>query len=195
MSRNREFNYDNAMDKAMRVFWGEGYSGASLRDLLKAMKIGEGSFYNTVKSKKQLYLECLNRYGEVEGNKRILALTSAPNARVGLRAMLSAIFDCLDDPKNPSSLCMIAAMISNDVMADSELKKVAIAHVNQAKKLIEDKLDEDKKAGRLPKSYDSHTVADVIVTYFQGIWRMAMISYQRKQFERESEAFLQGLGL
>jgi len=195
MSRKIEFHYDNAVDQAMRVFWGKGYSDASLRDLLKAMKIGEGSFYNTVKSKKQLYLECLNRYGEVEGNKRISALTSAPNARLGLRAMLSAMFDCLDDPKSPSSLCMIAAMISNDVMADSELKKAAIAHVNQGKKLIEKKIDEDKKAGRLSKSYDSHTVADVIVTYFQGIWRMAMISYQREKFERESEAFLQGLGL
>jgi TetR/AcrR family transcriptional regulator, transcriptional repressor for nem operon len=195
MSRKIEFNYDNAVDQAMRVFWRAGYSGASLRDLLKAMKIGEGSFYNTVKSKKQLYIECLNRYGEVKGNKRILALTSAPNARLGLRAMLSAMFDCLDDPKNPSSLCMIAAMISGDVMGDSELKKVAIASVNQAKKKIADKIDEDKKAGRLPKSYDSHTVAAVIVTYFQGIWRMAMISYKREQFERESEAFLQGLGL
>ena len=195
MSRKIEFNYANAVDRAMRVFWGEGYSGASLKDLLKAMKIGEGSFYNAVKSKKKLYIECLNRYGEVEGNKRILALTSAPNARLGLRAMLSAMFDCLDDPKNPSSLCMIAAMISNDVMADSELKKVTIASVDQAKKLIEDKIDDDKKAGRLPKSFDSHTVAGVIVTYYQGIWRMAMVSYKREQFERESEAFLRGLGL
>ncbi len=80
-------------------------------------------------------------------------------------------------------------------MADSELKKVAIASVDQAKKLIEDKIDDDKKAGRLPKSFDSHTVAGVIVTYYQGIWRMAMVSYKREQFERESEAFLRGLGL
>ncbi len=179
----------------MRVFWGEGYSGASLRDLLKAMKIGEGSFYNTVKSKKRLYIECLNRYGEVEAKKRFLALTSAPNARLGMRALLGAMFDCLDDPKNPSYLCMFAAMISEDVMADGDLKKAAMAKVNQAQKVIENKLDEDKKTGHLPKNYDSHTVAAVIATYCQGIWRMAMISYKRKKFERESEAFLQGLGL
>ncbi len=195
MARKIEFHYDNAVDQAMRVFWGKGYSGASLKDLLKAMKIGEGSFYNTVKSKKQLYIECLNRYGEVEAKKRHLALTSAPNARLGMRALLGAMFDCLDDPKNPSYLCMFAAMISEDVMADKELKKTAVATVTHAQKVIEDKLDEDKKAGRLPKNYDSHTVAAVIATYCQGIWRMAMISYKREQFERESEAFLRGLGL
>lgn len=195
MSRKIEFDYDKAEDQAMRVFWRDGYSGASLRDLLKAMKIGEGSFYNAVKSKKRLYIECLKRYGQTEGKKRMLALTSAPSARLGMRALLSAIFDCLDDPKNPSNLCMFAAMISEDVMADSELRKFAIATVNQSQALIEEKLNEDKKEGRLPESYDAHTAAVVIVTYCQGIWRMAMISYKREQFERESEAFLQGLGL
>ena len=195
MGREISFDYNKAVDQAMRVFWRDGYSNTSLRSLLKAMKIGEGSFYNTVKSKKQLYIECLKRYGEIEGEKRMLALTSAPSASLGIRALLSAMFDCLDNPKNPSHLCMFAAMISGDVMADHELKKIIISAVNQGQKLIENKLDEDKKTGRLPKSHDSHTVAAVLVTYFQGIWRMAMISYKREQFERESEAFLQGLGL
>lgn len=195
MSRQREFDYDKAIDQAMQVFWRDGYSRASLRDLLKAMKIGEGSFYNTIKSKKNLYLECLKRYGETVGKKRRLALTSAPNASLGLRNMLGNIFDRLDDPKSPSNLCMFAALSAQDIMADIELRKFAIATVNGAQALIEEKLNEDKKEGRLSKSYDSHTAAVVIVTYFQGIWRMAMISYKREQFERESEAFLQGLGL
>ena len=195
MARKMEFDYDKAVDQAMRVFWRHGYSGASLRDLLKAMKIGEGSFYNTLKSKKRLYSECLKRYGEIEGKKRSLALTSAPNASLGIRAMLSAMFDSLDDPKSPSPLCMFAGMISEDVMADHELKKAIIMRVNQTQKTIEDKINEDKKAGRLPKNYDAGTIATILVTYFQGIWRMAMISYKREQFERESEAFLQGLGL
>src|SRR5207244_5803319 len=58
MARTLEFDYDKAIDKATRVFWKNGYSGTSLRDLLKAMGIGEGSFYNTLKSKNQLYLVC-----------------------------------------------------------------------------------------------------------------------------------------
>lgn len=159
------------------------------------MKIGEGSFYNTLKSKKNLYLECLKRYGDIEGKKRMLALASAPNASVGMRAMLSTIFDGLDDPKKPSSLCMFAAMMSQDVMVDRDLSKAAVSALNRGQTLIEENLNNDKKEGRLPESYDSRTVAAVIVTYVQGIWRMAMISYKREQFERESEAFLKGLGL
>jgi len=57
MARALEFDYDKAIDKATRVFWKNGYSGTSLRDLLKAIGIGEGSFYNTLTSKKKLYLK------------------------------------------------------------------------------------------------------------------------------------------
>ena len=59
-----EFDYEKAIDKATQIFWKKGYSGTSLRDLLKGMGIGEGSFYNTLKSKKKLYLECLKHYND-----------------------------------------------------------------------------------------------------------------------------------
>ena len=54
MGRGIEFDYDKAIARATRLFWKTGYSNTSLRDLLKVMNIGEGSFYNTVKSKKNL---------------------------------------------------------------------------------------------------------------------------------------------
>ena len=44
MGRKLEFNYERAVERATRVFWAKGYSAASMRDLLKAMGIGEGSF-------------------------------------------------------------------------------------------------------------------------------------------------------
>ena len=80
MARALEFDYDKAIDKATRVFWKNGYSGTSLRDLLKAIGIGEGSFYNTLKSKKQLYLECLKRYNDTVGRRRAETCPFSPSS-------------------------------------------------------------------------------------------------------------------
>ena len=104
MARSIEFDYEQALDRATWLFWKNGYVGTSLRDLLKHIGIGEGSFYNTLKSKKQLYIECVKRYADTEAHKRALALKSAPTASLGIRAMFNVMLDCIDDPKTLSCL-------------------------------------------------------------------------------------------
>ena len=78
MPRTIEFDRAQAIARATQLFWKKGYTNTSVRDLLKAMRIGEGSFYNTVKSKKKLYLECLKHYNDTVSRRRLEALTSKP---------------------------------------------------------------------------------------------------------------------
>src|SRR5258707_10042039 len=110
MGRGIEFDYDKAIARATRLFWKSGYSNTSLRDLLKVMNIGEGSFYNTVKSKKNLYLECLKHYGATVMSQRETALFSQTSAKLGVRALFKTVLDQMDDPKRPG-LCLMAGSI------------------------------------------------------------------------------------
>src|SRR5438067_13871485 len=122
MTRALEFDYEKAIDRATRVFWEKGYSGASLRDLLKAIVIGEGSFYNTLKSKKQLYLECLKHYNDTVGRRRAEALFSPSSAKEGVRGLFKRVLDDLDDPRTPR-VCLVAGSVSSDVLAEQDLQK------------------------------------------------------------------------
>src|SRR5258705_11106177 len=102
MPRSITFDYERAIDSATRLFRKHGYSNTSLRALLKVMKIGEGPFYNTIKSKERLYLECLKHYNETVGRQPIAALTSTPSVKAELRALLRPMLDQLDYPKRPN---------------------------------------------------------------------------------------------
>lgn len=62
MARPREFEPDDAIEKAMHVFWQHGYEDASLPDLLDGMGLTRGSLYKAFKDKKNLFLLVLNRY-------------------------------------------------------------------------------------------------------------------------------------
>lgn len=55
--RGRPAVYDNEqiLQKAQQVFWTKGFTATSLEDLLKAMEIGSGSFYNAFKGGKKNY--------------------------------------------------------------------------------------------------------------------------------------------
>ncbi|MEE4011554.1 TetR/AcrR family transcriptional regulator [Roseibium sp. FZY0029] len=69
MARPREFDADEALEKAMELFWDVGYDEASLSELLGAMAITKGSFYKAFQDKQSVYLATLDRYNDqVVGN-------------------------------------------------------------------------------------------------------------------------------
>lgn len=189
------FDYDRAVDEATKLFWKNGYANTGLRDLLKAMEIGEGSFYNTIGSKKKLFLACLERYEATVIADRMRALNEPQTAAEGVRAFFHMILDHLDDPKTPSRLCMLAAMSAEAVLAEPDLRTRADEGITNLRTALQKRISADRDAGTLSASLDPTTVAAVITVYMQGLWRVALVSYDRAEFERQIEALLAGLGL
>lgn len=62
VGRKRSFDIDEALDKAMRVFWNNGYAGTSLSDLTDALGINKPSLYAAFGNKEQLFNAALNHY-------------------------------------------------------------------------------------------------------------------------------------
>jgi TetR/AcrR family transcriptional repressor of nem operon len=195
MARTLEFDYTHALERAMRLFWKTGYASTSVRDLLEGMGIGEGSFYNTLKSTKHAYLECLKHYNATVGVKRGQAFFAAPTAALGVRALFGAVLDCLDDPHSPSKVCLMAGSLTHEVMEEADLRAYIESQLSTLAERMTERLTADKQAGLLKAGFDPQVVVPVIITYLQGLWRMALISYKRTQFERQIDLFLAGLGL
>lgn len=195
MARTLEFDYVNALDRATLLFWRTGYANTSLRELLKSMGIGEGSFYNTMKSKKLAYLQCLKHYNATVNLRRGQVFFSAPTAALGVRALFDTVLDCLDDPNTPSQVCLMAGSITPEVLTDPDLREYVEGHMAMLTERMAARLTADKNAGLLPAEFDPQFVVPVIVTYLQGLWRMALISYDRAHFERQIDLFLTALGL
>jgi TetR/AcrR family transcriptional repressor of nem operon len=62
MPRKKEFDYEEKLDVAMRLFWAQGYHFTSLSDLESHLKINRSSIYPTYGDKKELLLKSLDRY-------------------------------------------------------------------------------------------------------------------------------------
>jgi TetR/AcrR family transcriptional repressor of nem operon len=195
MGRTRKFDYTEALERGTRLFWKSGYESTSLRDLLDGMGIGESSFYNTLKSKQNAYLECLKHYNATVKARQGEALFSGPTAASGVRALFSTVLDCLDDPTTPSPICLMAASLSSEVLNDAVLREYVEGKMTGLAGLLVERFDRDREAGLLPEDFQPGLVVPVVLTYMQGLWRMALLSYERPVFERQIDVFLKGLGL
>ncbi|MDS9469640.1 MULTISPECIES: TetR/AcrR family transcriptional regulator [Paracoccus] len=62
MARPREFNEDEALLQATRLFWSKGYEGTSMSDLLRVTGLSKSSLYDTFGSKRALFLAAFEAY-------------------------------------------------------------------------------------------------------------------------------------
>jgi TetR/AcrR family transcriptional repressor of nem operon len=194
MARKLEFDYARAIDNATRLFWKKGYSNTSLRELLKVMGIGEGSFYNTVKSKKALYLQCLKHYGETVSRRRLAALLSGATVAEGIRVFFKTVLDELDDPATPR-ICLLAGSLSSDVLSERDLKRFVVSEMNAFAECFAQRLSGARDAGELPRNFNVEAATQILVTYLQGLFRVAGVLQSRAEIERQIEVLLNGLGL
>ena len=90
MPRPKEFDRDEALQKAIGVFCDKGYAAASTDELMRAMKISRQSMYDTFGDKRQLYLEAFRRYVADSINEQIGYLEKSSSPLAGIEKMLLA---------------------------------------------------------------------------------------------------------
>ena len=64
MPRSKKYDVDIVIEKAMYVFWENGYKSTSVRMLEKEMEINQFSIYSSFKDKHNLFIESLRKYQE-----------------------------------------------------------------------------------------------------------------------------------
>ena len=68
MARQREFDREEVLDRALEAFWARGYEATSIQELVDCMGLQRGSLYNTFGDKHGLFVAaCVaNTFGRVE---------------------------------------------------------------------------------------------------------------------------------
>lgn len=109
--RPREFDTNEALDRALRVFWEKGYEGASLPDLTEAMGINRPSLYAAFGNKEELFRKALDRYTE-QSKKRLEETLNETPAKNAVEKLLYAIADGSACPKSPKGCLLVQGALS-----------------------------------------------------------------------------------
>ena len=185
MGRARTFDADEALDRAMTVFWSKGYEGTSLSDLTEAMGISRPSLYAAYGNKEELFRKALERYGEGPSAYERDALAQ-PTARAVAEALLRGAADVQTDPATPAGCLAVLGTTYCDEES-SPIGKTVIAFRVAGHAAIRERLERARAEGDLPAEADPAALTHYIGTVVCGMAVLAASGSTRTELERVIE--------
>ncbi len=167
LGRPRAFDADVALERAMHVFWGKGYEGASLSDLTRAMRINRPSLYAAFGNKEQLFRKVLDRYmnGPLAFFGKALA---ARKARDVVEQIFLGAANTLSDPRTPAGCLVVQGALACGDVAGSVRNEIAALRT-AAKAALRRRLQRAKRKGDLPPNADPTELSHYVMTVLHGM--------------------------
>ena len=194
MGRSKIVDESAALDRAMRLFWHQGYANTSIKQLLTEMDMLNGSFYHSFKDKKTVFLKSLQHYNEQVTSKRQAALASHDNFSLGIRALFAEIFRTLASKNEPNG-CLIVNSMEDEVLRIEELKELLNESFDLFIQFLTDRAQRSIDMELTSNDLPARQLAFIIATYIQGLFRVSNININIKQLKSQTDDFLSALKL
>jgi AcrR family transcriptional regulator len=164
--RPRAFDPETALDAAMRVFWQNGYEGASLSELTQAMNINRPSLYATFGDKATLFRKAMERYVEGPASYVETAL-KRPTARAAVEALFEGAVNLTTSQANPRGCLSIQAGTAG---AEQDPIRCEMARMRQAGvHAVQERLEQGQREGDLSSTVDVAALARYVTTVIRGL--------------------------
>ena len=191
MARSKEFDRDAALAGALEVFWTKGYEGASTDDLLKGMKIGRQSMYDTFGDKQALFLESLRCYHKLDNKNFFDHLGDNPSPLDVLHGFL-AIFTRRSAEENARG-CMGINATTALGSAQPEVTALARGTATSVQTMLAGLVEAAKERGDLRKSVNATAAAGFLYATLQGLTVRAQAGASRDELTAVADFAIKAL--
>src|SRR6202522_3370956 len=95
--RPKGFIPDEALDRAVEMFWEHGYEGVDVERIARAVNVTKPALYRAFGDKSTLLLKAVERYAITSGVPRMAAFQAEPDIHKAVTAFCEAIVNTATD--------------------------------------------------------------------------------------------------
>jgi AcrR family transcriptional regulator len=165
--RPRAFDADEALDRAVEVFWSQGYEGASLDDLTAAMGITRTSLYRAFGNKEALFGRALRRYTGTAASYVVDAL-GRETAREVARAFLAGAVAATTREGLPTGCLGVQGALASGPHG-APARDALVAWREDGGAHLRERLERAVREGDLPADADAGLLARYLMAVANGI--------------------------
>ncbi|MFL6620077.1 MAG: TetR/AcrR family transcriptional regulator [Povalibacter sp.] len=175
--RPLSFDRDAALEKAMLLFWQQGYEGTSLSELTEAMGISPPSLYAAFGDKKQLFFAAIERYvSAAESSPE--CIRNATTAREAVEMMLQNAARAHTQRGRPAGCFLVSGAVNLSSASQDVRDEVARIRA-RIERTLRDRIKRAIEEGELPAQTDATSLAAFYISVTHGMSMQAQDGAKR----------------
>ncbi|WP_204193835.1 MULTISPECIES: TetR family transcriptional regulator C-terminal domain-containing protein [unclassified Staphylococcus] len=165
MTRNKDFDVESTLLKAMNVFWKYGYEKTSIQTLLDELGIHRKSMYDTFGGKHQLLVASVQRYQQKMNDYLSYEIHRSDSAQAQLKNIFLLVIK-KEEFKKGCLFIKVATELSNH---DSELRTMSERNIQKIEDIFFDIIIRGQKSGELSEEKDARILAQYLMNAWTGL--------------------------
>ncbi len=178
MGRKKTFSRESVLDKAMPVFWAQGFAGTSLQDLEQATGVNKSGLYAEFKDKDDLFIASLQHY--LQRRHEAGLLTAEPLGWANVLRFLKLGHTCSAELKG----CFSVSSMRELPLLPPAARQMMKSGENQLRRLIAQNIKTES-----PQA-DADALAEMVVTFFYGVCMDQTLDASKAGTNRKIDNFI-----
>lgn len=165
--RPKAFDPEETLEKAVDLFWLQGYEATGLKQLLTHMGIGYQSLYDTYGNKHDVFVKALKQYDAFTRQRLQQHLEAPGSALQNIHQVIQSWEERATEPGFRG--CFISLSIAELGLHDPEVAAITRRHLESTEALFFDTLERARAAGELTTETPSRALARYLVHTVRGL--------------------------
>ena len=180
MARPAKFERDEVLEKAMNAFWDRGYCATGVAELGAITGLRPGSLYGAFESKRQLFMEVLDRYGQegVGQVRHTLSDSASP-----IRAIRSVFLGLAVDSSGAGAKrsCFLVNTALEVARHDKVIRARVNAYFKEIEALFRAAIERAQEQGELSNDKNAKAIAAFLIV---NIWGLRVLGVTKPSYSR-----------
>lgn len=181
MARSKEFEETEVLDKAMRLFWEQGYEKTSIADLVENMGIHRRSLYDTFGDKHSLFLKAMDRYGDKVNAALARGVKQSKTASGALQFIAGFM---ISEQGDSHSGCLMVNSAAELAARDTDVDTKSTLAFTATEQFLKEIIVWGQQNGEFISDYDAEELAEYLHNVWVGLRVLARTSMAKEKLQR-----------
>jgi AcrR family transcriptional regulator len=186
--RPKGFIPEEALDRAVEMFWEHGYEGVDVDRIARAVNVTKPALYRAFGDKPTLLLRAVERYGLTYGAPKMAAFQGEPDIHRAVTAFCEATVNTATGGARGG--CMMAAAALGQSERVTEIRSCAAKAYTAAADIFAKRFEQEMKAGRLTRTPSAKVRGRALVDLLQGLQLRAKAGIAREQLLQDARSYV-----